>query len=115
MEEGSITCKDGFVQKLEKAKRSTDEFGFNQKQKRGLSAVAQHTAEAVIAHLNDTEKENPTIQAHQINPFNPQPTAMEQDEPRVSVFKRVGEANLSKSERAKKAKTVRFLESLSEQ
>ena len=121
MDKGSIKCKDGFTQTLDKNKsKGADQFGFSNKQKEGLVTFGNHVAAAVMQQMDGSEQSSKRQRvAHQVDPFAPQlaiqeaqPGVAPESEQRVNVFKRMGEAHLTEKQTKKKAKQDDFIESL---
>jgi hypothetical protein len=123
MEKGSIKCKDGYEQRLDKGKRTgMDQFGFNSKQKEGRMTLNNHVAATVMKEIKSNKRgQTGSRVAHHVDPFAQEPVHQEPQsgvsptgEQKINVFKRMGETHLTEKQNKKRAKQDQFLRSFSQ-
>lgn len=112
MEQGHITCYDGFKQPITRANHSDKgKFGFTPEQMESLSALSGHLAESISGQ----QQKSTTIDANTADPFTgrqlalppvPAPTPPSEPHPdskRKPIWARMGECNETKRQRKDKA------------
>jgi exonuclease VII small subunit len=129
MEQGYITCYNGYKQEIKRGNRDNKDkkdkdkdksntYGFSKSNLQGMAAMGQHmmaqTANMIQESMNKSGDTNTTY-AHQVDPFattgNPPITTTAPTPPaRTPVFKRLGEANQTESNR----KRQKFIDELAQ-
>lgn len=123
MEQGHITCYNGYKQEIVRGNRDIKDavggkdknsYGFSKSNLQGMAAMGQHMMQQAANMINNTLKNNGITGAQYIDPFinteRQQIEAQNTAPAKITVFKRLGEAN--QADTKEKNKRIKFIEEL---